>query len=215
MARRAHKCLGAGHLICTLLTTHEGPMQAQDSTFSPPKLMTGWANVVKAHPPGASPRAGMMSPQASPKARNGSVSGGSPRVSASTAADKDQQSSLPSGVDRAGDWGQRPATSVPATSWGQRSAPSTPVRAPAAASSATSRSVEKPQAVAPAPAALAAEKGSPPHGAASEQAAPQAVAVESPPDGAGAAAEKPVQPQKPVTPEKPAWGRVSVLHVIL
>ena len=52
-----------------------GAAQVQDSMLSPPKLMSGWANVVKLHPPGSSPRAGTLSPQSSPKARNGSVSG--------------------------------------------------------------------------------------------------------------------------------------------
>ena len=178
--------------------------------------MTGWANVVKAHPPGASPRAGLISPQASPKARNGSVSGSSPRVAAASAADIDQHSPLSNGADRPGDWGQRPSASVPATSWTQRSAPSTPARAPVAASSAPACSSGKPQAAAAAPAVPAAEKAPPHHAASagalvSEQAGPQANGAESPPAAAAAAidVEKPMQQQKLVTPEKPAWGRVS------
>jgi len=184
-------------------------VQVQDSTLSPPKLMSGWANVVKLHPPGSSPRAGTLSPQSSPKARNGSVSGGSPRVAGSPAAQKDQNSSVSGGGDRLGEWGRSPA---PGTSWGQRRAPSAPARAPASGSSGVPRSPKGAQQTpAPAPAPPAAKEAPQADTAAADMASrqeeePHANGAASP--TAAAASEQPSQPRKPVTPEKPAWGRV-------
>ena len=190
----------------------------QDSTLSPPKLMSGWANVVKLHPPGSSPRAGTLSPQSSPKARNGSVSGGSPRVGGSPAAEKDQQGSVAGGGDRLGEWGRAPA---PGTSWGQRTAPSTPARALASGTSGVPRSPKAAQqAAAPATAPMAAKEASTPDTAAADTASrqeeePQANGAVSP--TAAAASEQASLPRKPVTPEKPAWGRVrpSALYLSL
>ena len=173
--------------------------------------MSGWANVVKLHPPGSSPRAGTLSPQSSPKARNGSVSGGSPRVIGSPAAEKDQHGAVTGGGDRLGEWGRSPA---PGTSWGQRTAPSTPARAPASGTSAVPRSAkEDQQRTAPAPApAVAQEAPSPGTAAAAADTSGrhkeelQANGAVSP--TAAATSEQASQPRKPVTPEKPAWGRV-------